>query len=77
MRNLIIAALIVAAPLAAAQTPAATPERTAAPTAAEVYIVSPKDGATVHNPVLVQFGLKGMASPRRASSSRTPAITIC
>jgi len=60
MRNLIIAALIVAAPLAAAQTPAATPERTAAPTAAEVYIVSPKDGATVHNPVLVQFGLKGM-----------------
>jgi hypothetical protein len=60
MRTLIIAALIVAAPLAAAQTPAATPERTASPTGAEVYIISPKDGATVHNPVLVQFGLKGM-----------------
>ena len=60
MRTLIIATLIVAAPLAAAQTPAATPERTASPTGAEVYIISPKDGATVHNPVIVQFGLKGM-----------------
>jgi hypothetical protein len=60
MRTLIIAALIVAAPLAAAQTPAATPERTASPTGAEVYIISPKDGETVHNPVHVQFGLKGM-----------------
>ena len=60
MRSLIIATLIVAAPLAAAQTPAATPERTASPTGAEVYIISPKDGATVHNPVIVQFGLKGM-----------------
>ena len=62
MRMLIVAALIVAAPLAAAQAPAAAPalERTPSPPGAEAYIISPKDGATVHAPVLVQFGLKGM-----------------
>jgi len=60
MRTLIAAALILAAPLAGAQTPAAALERSASPPGAEVYIVSPKDGATVHSPVLVQFGLKGM-----------------
>jgi hypothetical protein len=65
MRTLIIAALIVAAslsavPLAGAQTPAVAPERTSSPPGAEAYIISPKDGATVHAPVLVQFGLKGM-----------------
>ena len=27
---------------------------------AEVYFISPKDGATVHGPVTVRFGLKGM-----------------
>ena len=31
-----------------------------APAGAEVYIVSPKDGATVKGPVTVVFGLKGM-----------------
>jgi hypothetical protein len=60
MRTLIIAALMLAAPLAGAQTPAVAPERTVSPPGAEVYIISPKDGATVHSPVLVQFGLKGM-----------------
>jgi hypothetical protein len=60
MRTLIIAALMLAAPLAGAQTPAAAPERTASPAGAEVYIISPRDGATVHSPVRVQFGLKGM-----------------
>jgi hypothetical protein len=34
--------------------------RTASPAGAKVYIISPKDGATVHNPVTVQFGLSGM-----------------
>jgi Domain of unknown function (DUF4399) len=58
MRSLIVTALILAAPLAAAQTPA--PERTASPAGAEVYIIAPKDGATVSGPVHVQFGLKGM-----------------
>jgi hypothetical protein len=35
-------------------------ERTPASSGAEVYIISPKDGATVKNPVIVQFGLRGM-----------------
>jgi hypothetical protein len=34
--------------------------RAAAPAGAKVYFVSPKNGATVHNPVVVKFGLKGM-----------------
>jgi hypothetical protein len=58
MNKLFLAALalgpLVAGSLALAQ------ERTPSPPGAEVYIISPKDGATVHNPVLVQFGLKGM-----------------
>ena len=33
---------------------------TKAPVGAEVYIISPKDGATVGESVTVQFGLKGM-----------------
>jgi uncharacterized protein DUF4399 len=60
MRTLLAAALILAAPLAAAQTPAPALARTASPPGAEVYLISPKDGATVHSPVTVQFGLKGM-----------------
>jgi len=58
MRTLLIAACLLAAPLAAPL--AAAQERTPSPAGAEVYIISPKDGAKVHNPVLVQFGLKGM-----------------
>src|SRR5271169_4122109 len=54
MRIWIIAALMMGASLAFAQ------ERTPSPAGAEVYIISPKDGAQVHAPVLVQFGLKGM-----------------
>jgi Domain of unknown function (DUF4399) len=54
MRALIITALLIGASLAFAQ------ERTPAPAGAEVYIIAPKDGAHVHSPVLVQFGLKGM-----------------
>ena len=34
--------------------------RSAAPTGARVYIISPQDGATVSSPVTVQFGLRGM-----------------
>ena len=54
MRTLIITALCLAASLAVAQ------ERTPAPAGAEVYLIAPRDGARVHSPVLVQFGLKGM-----------------
>jgi hypothetical protein len=35
-------------------------DRTPSPAGAEVYIVSPKDGAKVKGPVTVVFGLKGM-----------------
>jgi hypothetical protein len=35
-------------------------ERTQSPAGAEVYIISPKDGARVSSPFVVQFGLKGM-----------------
>jgi hypothetical protein len=54
MRTLMITALLISASLALAQ------ERTPSPAGAEVYIIGPKNGATVHNPVHVQFGLKGM-----------------
>jgi hypothetical protein len=70
MRIVLLAALILVAPLAAlpalaqtpapAQTPAASLVRTPSPAGAEAYIISPKNGAKVHGPVLVQFGLKGM-----------------
>ena len=55
MRRFLVAAVVLAASLAAAQQ-----QRTPAPADAKVYIISPKNGATVHNPVLVQFGLRGM-----------------
>jgi len=50
----VTAALVLAASAVSAQ------DRSPSTAGAEVYIISPKDGATVHNPVLVQFGLKGM-----------------
>jgi hypothetical protein len=54
MRIFALTAFILAASLAWAQ------ERTAAPAGAEVYIISPKDGAKIKGPVEVLFGLKGM-----------------
>jgi hypothetical protein len=35
-------------------------DRSTAAAGAEVYFITPRDGATVHGPVAVQFGLKGM-----------------
>jgi hypothetical protein len=35
-------------------------ERTAPAANAEVYFISPSNGATLHGPVTVRFGLKGM-----------------
>src|SRR5476651_259591 len=54
MRIVIVAAFILAASASFAQ------ERTSSPAGAEVYIISPKDGAKVKGPVIVLFGLKGM-----------------
>jgi hypothetical protein len=39
---------------------AAQMARTKSPAGAKAYIISPKNGATVTSPFLVQFGLKGM-----------------
>jgi hypothetical protein len=47
-----LTAFLALSPAAAGPTPA--------PEGAEVYIVSPEDGATVSSPVTVVFGLKGM-----------------
>ena len=38
----------------------AVADRSAAPAGAEVYIIAPQNGAKVHSPVTVKFGLKGM-----------------
>ena len=38
---------------------AAAADRIAAPAGAEVYFIAPHDGATLHGPVTVRFGLKG------------------
>ena len=59
MRGLIVAAVVLGTPFCAGSV-ALAQERTPSAAGAEVYIISPKDGATVHNPVLVQFGLRGM-----------------
>lgn len=40
--------------------PAADLPRSVAPPEAELYFISPADGATVTNPVTVRFGLRGM-----------------
>ena len=54
MRTLFATALLIGASLACAQ------ERTPSPAGAEVYIITPKNGAHVSSPVVVRFGLKGM-----------------
>jgi len=51
---------VVTAALALAATVASAQDRMASPADAQVYIISPKDGAKVSSPVTVQFGLKGM-----------------
>jgi hypothetical protein len=58
MHKLTITALALAGSLTVGSL--ALAQRTPSAPGAEVYIISPKDGATVHNPVRVQFGLKGM-----------------
>jgi len=55
VRLAILSALVVAA-----SSSASAADRMPAPAGAEVYIVSPKDGAKLKGPVTVVFGLKGM-----------------
>jgi hypothetical protein len=49
-----LAATALTSAAALAQTPAP------APAGAEVYFIAPRDGQTIHGPVTVKFGLKGM-----------------
>ncbi len=51
-----VAAMLATMPLAAV----AMDNQTPAPEGAEVYIIAPEGGATLTNPVTVQFGLRGM-----------------
>lgn len=39
---------------------AAAADRVAAPAGAEVYFIAPQNGAKLHSPVTVKFGLKGL-----------------
>lgn len=46
--------------------------QTAAPDTAKVYIIEPKDGAVVSNPVTVRFGLSGMGvAPAGVEKAKT------
>ena len=58
MKSQLLVALLGSAVLTAVS--AAALAREPSPAGAEVYIVSPKDGAKVQSPVTVVFGLKGM-----------------
>jgi hypothetical protein len=62
MKRVLLALALCAAGFAGASIAADAPGLpiTQAPAGAEVYIISPKDGATVGQNVTVQFGLKGM-----------------
>ena len=52
--------LLLALGIALMTTLAVAQDRSAPAPNAEVYIIAPRDGATVHGPVTVSFGLKGM-----------------
>ncbi len=58
MRMFAIAAALVLATSTVAVSQAQ--DRTPSPKGAKVFIISPKNGATVSNPVTVKFGIKGM-----------------
>ena len=57
-RRLLLAGLLAA--LAPSALVAGELERTPAPAGAEVYLISPANGATVSSPVTLRFGLRGM-----------------
>ena len=58
MTNTVFAA--IAAGFVLAAVPAQAMDLTPAPEGAEVYIISPENGATVQSPVTVLFGMRGM-----------------
>jgi hypothetical protein len=52
--------LVLALGVCLAAAAATAADRLPAPAGAEVYIITPRNNATVHGPVTVRFGLKGM-----------------
>lgn len=60
MKTLLLSRLALGAVLLFAPMLAPAADRAPSPAGAEVYIVSPKDGAKVKGAVTVVFGLKGM-----------------
>lgn len=54
LRTIFVSLIVLCSAQAMAQ------ERSAAAPGAEVYLITPKDGEKVSNPVVVRFGLKGM-----------------
>jgi hypothetical protein len=65
----IAAALALAASVTAVQ---AQGGPTPSPAGAKVFIISPKNGATVSNPVTVKFGIKGMTlAPAGTAAANT------
>jgi hypothetical protein len=60
MKSAYLPRLALGAALAIAGVTALAADRAPSPAGAEVYIVSPRDGAKVKGPVTVVFGLKGM-----------------
>jgi hypothetical protein len=56
---------------------AAVPQGLSTPKDAYLYIISPKDGATMSGPFWCVFGLRGWGSHTQASNFRAVAITIC
>jgi hypothetical protein len=69
-RTLLLIALMIGAP-------ATVLGETAAPSNASVYIISPKDGDTVTNPLKVQFGLSGMGVAPAGVDKPNTGTTIC
>ncbi len=64
MKRTLLAAIALLATVAVSSAqnaaPLPNPLEVPSPKDATVYIISPKDGATVKGPVTIQFGLKGM-----------------
>ena len=60
MKNWLIAAMCVVLNIACADTKEVVIPRQASVPNSDVYFITPRDGTTVSNPVLIQFGLREM-----------------
>jgi hypothetical protein len=72
MKKLIALSSVAVAMVAGLVVAHAQMAKTKAPEGAKVYIISPKDGATVTSPFVVEFGLKGMGvAPAGVTNANT------